>query len=38
MPSHKDQKGAIPQLFEESPRQLGIIQYPAQYPSSRSDA
>jgi hypothetical protein len=42
-PEHLDyaefnnEKGAIPQCFEESPRALGIIIHTAQYPSSRSD-
>jgi hypothetical protein len=32
----KDRKRAIPQLFEESPNELGIINYTAQYSLCRA--
>ena len=31
----ENRKGVIPQSFEESPLQLGIIRYTAQYPGWR---
>src|SRR5713101_4768273 len=37
MPSAKHEKGPIPLLFEEADPVLGIIRYPAQYPSSRRE-
>jgi hypothetical protein len=37
MPRAENQKGAIPQCFEESPRVLGIIKRYRKYPNSRSD-